>query len=122
MSGESARKILEDLIRKYEMLSQRIESGFKKLSSSQLVRQIDSLTRLAKLILSYRSILELEEKEIELTRILSELRNEVESDKQAMRTVKKGDERHVECSMILERILSELRRLRLTLMGGGGDE
>ncbi len=122
MSGENARKILEDLIQKYEMLSRKIESGFKKLSPSQLVRQIDSLARLAKLILSYRSILELEEREIEFTRILSELRSEVKSGKQAMRAVKKEGGRRIEYPMLLEKILSELKRIRLTLMEGGGDE
>ena len=119
MSAASrTREILEDLLKKYEMLSRKLDSGFSKLSANQLVRQVDALTRLAKLILSYRSVLDLEERELELTKILSELRDELESDKRAM-IVKRGGGKPLECSKLLEKALSEFRRLKLLIAGGG---
>jgi len=115
-----AGEILEDLISKYELLSRRIDASFGKASASQLIRQLDALTKIARLILSYRSILELEEREEELTRILSELKLEAESEKRAMRTVKAD---HVESRLWrpLNQLLLELRRIRLAILGEGGE-
>lgn len=114
----SARDILEDLVKKYGMLSRRIDSSFGRASASQLIRQMDALTRIAKLILSYRSVLEMEERERELTRILSEIRGEIESGKRAMTARKDGEDGF----RIIERLLAELRRLKHSLMGVRGDE
>ncbi|MEM2188381.1 MAG: hypothetical protein QXK09_01360 [Nitrososphaerota archaeon] len=111
--GLGAREILEDLVRKYEMLSKRIDSGFGKASASQLIRQMDALARIAKLILSYRSLLEIEEKEAELTRMLSEIRMELESEKRAMTVRREGGVG----ARLLGKILSEIRRLRILLAG-----
>lgn len=105
---------MEDLVRKYEMLSRRIDSGFGRASVSQLIRQMDALTRMAKLILSYRSLLEIEEREAELTRMLSEIRMEVESEKRAMAARRHGGVG----AEILVRLLSEIRRLKAILAEG----
>ena len=115
-------EILEDLVRKYGLLSKKIDSSFGKISANQLVRQIDALTRIARLILSYRGVLELEERERDLTRILSMLREEDELDKQAMRAVRRIGGGSSRLRMVLESILDEVRRIKLALLGGGEDE
>lgn len=120
MSGEDkVRRVLRDLIGKYEKLSEKMDSSIERASMTQLVKQVDALTRLARLILTYRGVLEIEERENELTRILSEFRRESEADKTALRTVKPYGENGL-CRRLAE-ALRELRRLKLFLLGGGGE-
>lgn len=112
--------ILHDLIGKYEALSKKFDESFGKMSLSQLTRQVDALTRLARLIISYRGLLELEERERELTRLLSEVRGEVESGKHSLRTVKTyGAGSLTSIEELAGKLLDELRRIKFTFMGGG---
>jgi len=117
-SRAGVRKVLRDLVRKYDQLSKRFDESFEKSSMSQLVKQVDALTRLARLILSYRGVLEIEEKEEELTRVLSELRREMESDKTALRTVKSYEASGM-LGRVVEAAVSEIKKLKLFLLGGG---
>ena len=85
-----------DLIEKYRKLSKRFDERVGRLSIPQLVRCVDALAKLARLILRYRGILDLEESERELTRLLAEVRDEMRSEKGSGKTalwrVKKMDE------------------------------
>ena len=96
-----------------------------KLSITQLVKGVDALTKLARLILRYRGILDLEENERELTRLLAEIREEMRSEKTSGKTalwrIKKMDEENNLIRAI--HILAErLRELRIKLIGGDEDE
>ena len=90
---------------------------------TQLTKHVDALTRLAKLILSYRGLLEFEERERELTRILSEVRREVESDKHPLKTVKTcGINSFASVEGLARELLEEIKRMKFTFMGGEGIE
>ena len=90
---------------------------------SQLTKHVDALTRLAKLILSYRGLLEFEERERELTRILSEVRKEIESNKRSLKTVKTyGINSFTSVEDLARELLEEIKRIKFTFMGGEGIE
>jgi len=113
--------VLRDLIEKYRELSKKFDEKAGKLSVTQLVKGVDALTKLARLILRYRGILDLEENERELTRLLAEIREEMRSEKTSGKTalwrIKKMDEENNLIQAI--RILAErLRELRIRLIGG----
>ena len=113
--------VLIDLIEKYRELSKKFDEKVGKLSVTQLVKGVDALTKLARLILRYRGILDLEENERELTRLLAEIREEMRSEKTsgkiALWRIKKMDEENNLIQAI--RILAErLRELRIRLIGG----
>jgi len=117
--------VLRDLIEKYRELSKKFDEKVGKLSVTQLVKGVDALTKLARLILRYRGILDLEENERELTRLLAEIREEMRSEKTsgkiALWRIKKMDEENNLIQAI--RILAErLRELRVKLIGGDEDE
>ena len=117
--------VLRDLIEKYRELSKKFDEKVGKLSVTQLVKGVDALTKLARLILRYRGILDLEENERELTRLLAEIREEMRSEKTSGKTalwrIKKMDEENNLIQAI--RILAErLRELRIRLIGGDEDE
>jgi len=119
------RDILMDLIEKYRKLSERFDERVGKLSIPQLVRCVDALTKLARLILRYRGILELEESERELTRLLAEVREEMRAEKgsgkKALWRVKKLDEEG-DLVRAIHRLAERLRELRIKLIGGDEDE
>ena len=119
------RDILMDLIEKYRKLSERFDERVGKLSIPQLVRCVDALTKLARLILRYRGILELEESERELTRLLAEVREEMRAEKgsgkKALWKVKKMDE-EIDLIKSIHRLAERLRELRIKLIGGDEDE
>ena len=117
--------VLIDLIEKYRELSKKFDEKVGKLSITQLVKGVDALTKLARLILRYRGILDLEENERELTRLLAEIREEMRSEKTSGKTalwrIKKMDEENNLIQAI--HILAErLRELRIRLIGGDEDE
>ena len=117
--------VLRDLIEKYRELSKKFDEKVGKLSVTQLVKGVDALTKLARLILRYRGILDLEENERELTRLLAEIREEMRSEKTSGKTalwrIKKMDEENNLIQAI--HILAErLRELRIKLIGGDEDE
>ncbi len=117
--------VLRDLIEKYRELSKKFDEKVGKLSITQLVKGVDALTKLARLILRYRGILDLEENERELTRLLAEIREEMRSEKTSGKTalwrIKKMDEENNLIRAI--HILAErLRELRIRLIGGDEDE
>jgi len=117
--------VLRDLIEKYRELSKKFDEKVGKLSITQLVKGVDALTKLARLILRYRGILDLEENERELTRLLAEIREEMRSEKTSGKTalwrIKKMDEENNLIQAI--HILAErLRELRIKLIGGDEDE
>ena len=117
--------VLKDLIEKYRELSKKFDEKVGKLSITQLVKGVDALTKLARLILRYRGILDLEENERELTRLLAEIREEMRSEKASGKTalwrIKKMDEENNLIRAI--HILAErLRELRIKLIGGDEDE
>ena len=117
--------VLIDLIEKYRELSKKFDEKVGKLSITQLVKGVDALTKLARLILRYRGILDLEENERELTRLLAEIRKEMSSEKTSGKTalwkIKKMDEENNLIQAI--HILAErLRKLRIKLIGGDEDE
>ena len=117
--------VLMDLIEKYRELSKKFDEKVGKLSITQLVKGVDALTKLARLILRYRGILDLEENERELTRLLAEIREEMRSEKTSGKTalwrIKKMDEENNLIRAI--HILAErLRELRIKLIGGDEDE
>ena len=117
--------VLRDLIEKYRELSKKFNEKVGKLSITQLVKGVDALTKLARLILRYRGILDLEENERELTRLLAEIREEMRSEKTSGKTalwrIKKMDEENNLIQAI--HILAErLRELRIKLIGGDEDE
>ena len=117
--------VLKDLIEKYRELSKKFDEKVGKLSITQLVKGVDALTKLARLILRYRGILDLEENERELTRLLAEIREEMRSEKTSGKTalwrIKKMDEENNLIRAI--HILAErLRELRIKLIGGDEDE
>ena len=117
--------VLRDLIEKYCELSKKFDEKVGKLSVTQLVKGVDALTKLARLILRYRGILDLEENEMELTRLLAEIREEMRSEKTSGKTalwrIKKMDEENNLIQAI--HILAErLRELRIRLIGGDEDE
>ena len=117
--------VLIDLIEKYRELSKKFDEKVGKLSVTQLVKGVDALTKLARLILRYRGILDLEENERELTRLLAEIREEMRSEKTSGKTalwrIKKMDEENNLIQAI--HILAErLRELRIKLIGGDEDE
>lgn len=117
--------VLRDLIEKYRELSKKFDEKVGKLSITQLVKGVDALTKLARLILRYRGILDLEENERELTRLLAEIREEMRSEKTSGKTalwrIKKMDEENNLIQAI--HILAErLRELRIRLIGGDEDE
>lgn len=117
--------VLRDLIEKYRELSKKFDEKVGKLSITQLVKGVDALTKLARLILRYRGILDLEENERELTRLLAEIREEMKSEKTSGKTalwrIKKMDEENNLIQAI--HILAErLRELRIKLIGGDEDE
>ncbi|MCD6125846.1 MAG: hypothetical protein J7J19_02430 [Thaumarchaeota archaeon] len=117
--------VLIDLIEKYRELSKKFDEKVGKLSITQLVKGVDALTKLARLILRYRGILDLEENERELTRLLAEIREEMRSEKTSGKTalwrIKKMDEENNLIQAI--HILAErLRELRIKLIGGDEDE
>jgi len=117
--------VLRDLIEKYRELSKKFDEKVGKLSITQLVKGVDALTKLARLILRYRGILDLEENERELTRLLAEIREEMRSEKTSGKTalwrIKKMDEENNLIRAI--HILAErLRELRIKLIGGDEDE
>lgn len=121
--GGGINKILHDLIRKYETLSKRFDESSGEMSLTQLTKHVDALTRLAKLILSYRGLLEFEERERELTRILSEVRREVESDKHPLKTVKTYEiNSFASVEGLARELLEEIKRMKFTFMGGEGIE
>ena len=119
------RDILMDLIEKYRKLSERFDERVGRLSIPQLVRCVDALTKLARLILRYRGILELEESERELTRLLAEVREEMRAEKgsgkKALWKVKKMDE-EIDLIKSIHRLAERLRELRIKLIGGDEDE
>ena len=119
------RDILMDLIEKYRKLSERFDERVGRLSIPQLVRCVDALTKLARLILRYRGILELEESERELTRLLAEVREEMRAEKgsgkKALWKVKKMDE-EIDLIKAIHRLAERLRELRIKLIGGDEDE
>ena len=119
------RDILMDLIEKYRKLSKRFDERVGRLSIPQLVRCVDALAKLARLILRYRGILELEESGRELTRLLAEVREEMRSEKGSGKTalwrVKKMDE-EVDLIKAIHRLAERLRELRIKLIGGDEDE
>ena len=117
--------VLRDLIEKYRELSKKFDEKIGKLSVTQLVKGVDALTKLARLILRYRGILDLEENERELTRLLAEIREEMRSEKTSGKTalwrIKKMDEENNLIQAI--HILAErLREFRIRLIGGDEDE
>ena len=117
--------VLRDLIEKYRELSKKFDEKVGKLSITQLVKGVDALTKLARLILRYRGILDLEENERELTRLLAEIREEMRLEKASGKTalwrIKKMDEENNLIQAI--HILAErLRELRIRLIGGDEDE
>ena len=117
--------VLKDLIEKYRELSKKFDEKVGKLSITQLVKGVDALTKLARLILRYRGILDLEENERELTGLLAEIREEMRSEKTSGKTalwrIKKMDEENNLIRAI--HILAErLRELRIKLIGGDEDE
>ena len=119
------RDILMDLIEKYRKLSERFDERVGRLSIPQLVRCVDALTKLARLILRYRGILELEESEREPTRLLAEVREEMRAEKgsgkKALWKVKKMDE-EIDLIKSIHRLAERLRELRIKLIGGDEDE
>jgi len=119
------RDILMDLIEKYRKLSKRFDERVGRLSIPQLVRCVDALAKLARLILRYRGVLDLEESERELTRLLAEVREEMRSEKGSGKTalwrVKKMDE-EVDLIKAIHRLAERLRELRIKLIGGDEDE
>jgi len=119
------RDILMDLIEKYRKLSKRFDERVGRLSIPQLVRCVDALAKLARLILRYRGILDLEESERELTRLLAEVREEMRSEKGSGKTalwrVKRMDE-EIDLIKAIHRLAERLRELRIKLIGGDGDE
>jgi len=119
------RDILMDLIEKYRKLSKRFDERVGRLSIPQLVRCVDALAKLARLILRYRGVLDLEESERELTRLLAEVREEMRSEKGSGKTalwrVKKMDE-EVDLIKAIHRLAERLRELKIKLIGGDEDE
>lgn len=117
--------ILMDLIEKYRKLSKRFDERVGKLSIPQLVRCVDALAKLARLILRYRGILELEESGRELTRLLAEVREEMRAEKgsgkKALWRVKRMDE-EIDLIKAINRLAERLRELRIRLIGGDRDE
>jgi len=121
--GGGINQILRDLIRKYETLSKRFDESSGEMSLTQLTKHVDALTRLAKLILSYRGLLEFEERERELTRILSEVRKEIESNKHSLKTVKTyGINSFASVEDLARELLEEIKKIKFTFMGGEGIE
>ncbi|HDJ67101.1 MAG TPA: hypothetical protein ENF33_05270 [Nitrososphaeria archaeon] len=117
--------VLMDLIEKYHELSKKFDEKVGKLSIAQLVKGVDALTKLARLILRYRGILDLEENERELTRILTEIREEMRSEKDSGKTALWRTKRMNEENNLIQAIhlLAErLRELRAKLIGGDEDE
>jgi len=117
--------VLRDLIEKYRELSKKFDEKVGKLSITQLVKGVDALTKLARLILRYRGILDLEENERELTRILAEIREEMRSEKDSGKTALWRTKRMNEENNLIQAIhlLAErLRELRAKLIGGDEDE
>ena len=114
-----------DLIEKYRKLSKRFDERVGRLSIPQLVRCVDALPKLARLILRYRGVLDLEESERELTRLLAEVREEMRSEKgfgkTALWRVKKMDE-EIDLIKAIHRLAERLRELRIKLIGGDEDE
>ena len=118
------RDILMDLIEKYRKLSKRFDERVGRLSIPQLVRCVDALAKLARLILRYRGVLDLEEGERELTRLLAEVREEMRSEKSgktALWRVKKMDE-GIDLIKAIHRLAERLRELKIKLIGGDEDE
>lgn len=119
------RDILMDLIEKYRKLSKRFDERVERLSIPQLVRCVDALAKLARLILRYRGILDLEESERELTRLLAEVREEMRSEKGSGKTalwrVKRMDE-EIDLIKAIHRLAEKLRELKIKLIGGDEDE
>ena len=119
------RDILMDLIEKYRKLSKRFDERVGRLSIPQLVRCVDALAKLARLILRYRGVLDLEEGERELTRLLAEVREEMRAEKgsgkKALWKVKKMDE-EIDLIKSIHRLAERLRELRIKLIGGDEDE
>ena len=126
MEGSVAvEDVLMDLIEKYHELSKKFDEKVGKLSIAQLVKGVDALTKLARLILRYRGILDLEENERELTRILTEIREEMRSEKDSGKTALWRTKRMNEENNLIQAIhlLAErLRELRAKLIGGDEDE
>jgi len=116
---------LMDLIEKYRKLSKRFDERVGRLSIPQLVRCVDALAKLARLILRYRGVLDLEKSERELTRLLAEVREEMRSEKSSGKTalwrIKKMDE-EVDLIKAIHRLAEKLRELRIKLIGGDEDE
>ena len=114
-----------DLIEKYRKLSKRFDERVGRLSIPQLVRCVDALAKLARLILRYRGVLDLEESERELTRLLAEVREEMRSEKGSGKTalwrVKRMDE-EIDLIKAIHRLAERLRELRIKLIGGDEDE
>ncbi|MCD6261385.1 MAG: hypothetical protein J7J28_06360 [Thaumarchaeota archaeon] len=119
------RDILMDLIEKYRKLSKRFDERVGRLSIPQLVRCVDALAKLARLILRYRGVLDLEESERELTRLLAEVREEMRSEKGSGKTalwrVKRMDE-EIDLIKAIHRLAERLRELKIKLIGGDEDE
>ena len=118
------RDILMDLIEKYRKLSKRFDERVGRLSIPQLVRCVDALAKLARLILRYRGVLDLEKSERELTRLLAEVREEMRSEKSSGKTalwrIKRMDE-EVDLIKAIHRLAERLRELRIKLIGGDED-
>ena len=117
--------VLRDLIEKYRELSKKFDEKVGKLSITQLVKGVDALTKLARLILRYRGILDLEENERELTRLLAEIREEMRSEKTSgkialWRTKRMNEEDNLIQAIHL--LAERLRELRAKLIGGDEDE
>ena len=119
------RDILMDLIEKYRKLSKRFDERVGRLSIPQLVRCVDALAKLARLILRYRGVLDLEESERELTRLLAEVREEMRSEKGSGKTalwrIKRMDE-EIDLIKAIHRLAERLRELKIKLIGGDEDE
>jgi len=119
MSRNKIKKVLRDLLRKYDLLSKRFDETVDRLSANQMVKEIDALTRLAKLILSYRGVLEIEERESELTKILSEMKRELESDKTALRAIKTRSNGLHHYLEEIAKFFEEIRDIKRVISGGG---
>ena len=119
------RDILMDLIEKYRKLSKRFDERVGRLSIPQLVRCVDALAKLARLILRYRGVLDLEEGERELTRLLAEVRKEMRAEKgsgkKALWRIKRMDE-EIDLIKAIHRLAERLRELKIKLIGGDEDE
>ena len=124
MKAVDVKEIIDDLMEKYRALSRRFDEEVDELSMNQLVKSIDALTKLGKLLLKFRESMALDEREDELTKLLSEIKDQMlatrigDLDKRSMKCFKSAEAGLDEVASKLIDLLKEIRRDKASLLGG----